>query len=172
MQDFSSSFLHSWYVGLLEPVSILKELFFDLDVIDAGILGQGMIAENVYTLNVTQFGSSFGHDLSDSSIVVEPGETGYVLLLDVWSEVAEDVRVGVGRIGDDQALHIRFCFYQCLALLLEDILVSFEEVLAFHTGLARVATKKNDHICTLEHLFWLAAVLYLSPAFLTERTSG
>jgi hypothetical protein len=164
--------LHPRDVGLLQPFAVFKRLMFDLDVIDTRVLGEGVVAEDIDTLDVAQFTACLGDDLSDCAVVVEAGEAGDVLLFDMGREVAEDVGVGIGRVGDDEALHAGFCLNERLPLLLEDVLVCLEEVLALHAGLTGVAAQENDHICALEHLFRLAAVQHLRPTIFTERTSG
>ncbi len=172
MQNLTSPLLHSRNIGLLQPLSVIKTLLFDLDVIDAGVLGEGMIAEDIHTLDVAQLTTCLTDDLPDSSIVIESGEAGDVLLFDMGGEVTEDICVSVGRVRNDETLHVGFCLNECFSLLFEDVLVCFKEVLAFHARFAWVSSQENNHIGTLEHLFWLRAVLDLGLTILTERTNG
>ena len=118
-------------VGLGEPlaISVVRDgLALDLDVIDARILGQRVVSEDINTLDFSLLGSSLAGDLGNSSIVIQSGQASDVFLLDMRSEVTEHDGVGVGGVGNHDTLDIGVGHLESLGLLDEDELVLVHKI--------------------------------------------
>lgn len=73
-----------------------------------------MIAENHHSFDLAVLGSSFLSDLAESSVMIEPCQASDIFFFDFIGEMSQNVSIGIGRIGDDNTLDIRFCGMQGL----------------------------------------------------------
>jgi hypothetical protein len=121
-----------------------------------------VISEDIDTLDLVFFGTSFVDDLRDSTIMVESGQTGDVLLLHSWSIVAQNEGICVGGIGNYHTFHIWACIFKGMGLFQEDHLVKIEQIFSFHALLARLSSDKDDDVSTFEHLVGFVSELNLS----------
>lgn len=174
-KDFSSSLLDLGDIGLGEPLTISvvgDRLALDLNVIDARVLGEGVVTEDVDTLDFGLLGSSLACDLGDGAIVIESGEAGDVLLLDVGGEMAEHDGIGVGGVGNHDTFDVRVGDLESLGLLHKDQLVLVHQVRPLHSGLSGESSDEDDHVSILELLFSLITVGHLSESSSTDLTRG
>ena len=82
-----------------------------------------MISKNIDTRYFTFRDTSFGSYLRKSSVMVKAGEAGNVLFLHCRGVVAEDERISVGGVGDDDTLDIGTREFQRLCLFNKDELI-------------------------------------------------
>lgn len=121
-----------------------------------------MISEDIDTLDLVLFGTSFVDDLRDSTIMVEPSQASDVLFLHSWGIVAQNEGICVGGIGNYHTFHIGTCIFKGMRLFQEDHLVEMEQIFSFHALLARLSSDKDDDVSTLEHLISFVSELNLS----------
>lgn len=93
-----------------------------------------------------------GH-LADGAVVVQARKRADVLGRYPRRKVAQDECVGVGRVAHDQDLDVRAgVLIDDAALLLEDVGVLLQQVVALHASLAREGTHQDGVVCVLERL--------------------
>lgn len=121
--------MHFGNISLGEPLLICKVrngLSLHFDVVDAGVLSQGMITKYVNPFDFSLFCPCFGRNLRNGSVVVQSCEASDVLLFDSWRIMAQNESVGIGRIGNNETLDIRISELKSLGLLNKDNLIEVQ----------------------------------------------
>lgn len=131
-----------------------------------------MVSEDIHTLDFSFFGTCFGCDLSNGTVVVETSETGDVLLFDVRSKVAEHSCVRVGRVCHDNTFHIRASHLQSLGLFNKNELVLMHKILSFHSWLPGETSNEDDDIGILELFLRFITKCHLNELIFTDLRSG
>jgi len=85
-----------------------------------------VVSEDIDTLDLIFFGTSFGDNLRDSTIMIKSSQTGDILLLDSRSIVAQNEGICVGRISNYHTFDIRIRKFEGMRLFQEDHLVEME----------------------------------------------
>jgi hypothetical protein len=90
--------------------------------------------------------------------VVQSAETCDIFLLDfAIAEMAENVRVCVGWISNNNTSYFRISNLQCFTLVYENFLIFMQQVTSLHSWLPREATQKHNYISIFEHNAWIRA---------------
>ena len=123
----------------------------DDSVGDIRNLGVGVVAPDADLPDLVAGDAGLGSDLTDGTVVVEPGHGAEVLWAEVLSVVLADEAVGVSRVADDEDLDgLLGVVGESLTLDLEDATVLLEEVSPVHAILTWEGTNKEDDVGILE----------------------
>lgn len=125
----------------------LVTVFVDLSVPGIGVLSGGVVSPDGDASDLVRSNTGLGGNLGGSSVLIESGQGGEVLLGDGWGVFLGNQTVGVGGVADNED-------FDCLlgdsvqkgALGLEDFSVLGEHIVSLHTGLSWESTNKNGDI--------------------------
>jgi hypothetical protein len=85
--------------------------------------------------------------LRDGAIVIKPRHRGEIAWIETLGVRSGDEGVGIGRIADDQDLHIPIRrLIERSALSAENLRIRNEQILAFHARSARTCADQQSHL--------------------------
>ena len=97
-----------------------------------------MVAPDRHVGDIVDGRTSLLGDLRHGSVVIETHHGRELLRVEIWRRSLGDQSVGVGRVSDNQNLHVLAgVVVDGLALRAENATVGFEKVGALHSVLAR-----------------------------------
>src|SRR3989344_1975684 len=153
--DGSAALAHGGQESVGVPFLVVDHLG-DAFTVDGGEAVVGvhrgrMVAPDGQLFDVRHGLAGLGSDLAGSAVVVQAQHGGEVLAWQVGGRLHGDVGVGVGRVADDQHLHVaRSHGIQGLALCREDGAVDSQQFGAFHARAAGARTDQQGVVGVLE----------------------
>ena len=119
------------------PTASKAGLPLDLGVEHVGVLRGRVVAPDRHLRDVGRLDAGLGGELGDGPVVVEPGHRRELPRVELLGVLLGDEAVGVGRVADDEHLHVALgAARERLALGLEDAAVRAQQVGALHALLA------------------------------------
>jgi len=154
LNDFSTSLSNLGVEESVDPL-VLQQVggFLSLDqgVGKTGHHGGRVVSPDAEVLDVGDLNSSLLGELGESSVVVESGHGGEVLLGDVLGVVGGDQAVGVAGVSDDDDLDVSGgVVVEGLASVDEDLSVVLEQVGTFHAWASGLGAHQHGHVDVLE----------------------
>ena len=130
---------------------VVRVLAVDFTVEQIGVLSCGVIPPDRHLPDVIHRRIEPSRELADRTVVVKTGHRCKSAGVKVRGVVHCDHGVGVGRVTDDEYLHVPLGrAAQRLALRLENATICREQVGALHARLARHRTNKNRDVGVAE----------------------